>query len=259
MPRLRFERGDDEQRGNRVGDRLGQVPGGILVRRAKRPALRGEEVDGKQRGREHAEPAATIEQPGQRDHHQPGGLEHEPLLGPVGDHDPVGRQVGRCQSRERPDVRGPAAAERPRHQAPASAAAQNGDEAGVEDRQEDIAERPPVAHGQEVGAQPHRVGAVPARQPDTPQRFQMERIQGIAGPPEILAVPASRPSPGGARQGGSGARVPAVMRCDAARRPAPQPPRSKPPKTIPVGFVPEHPADRQGAEDERGLGWSPRA
>ena len=225
--------------------------GGSWSEGAKRPALRREEMDSEQPGRQHAEPAATIEQPGQRDHQQPGGLEHETLLGPVGDQDPVRRHVRRRQSRERPDVGvqqrpgatqapGPAQARRPR----------TGTRRGSKtaSRMSPSARQSPM--GEVVRAQPHRIRAVPSRQPDAPERFQMERIQGIAGQPDILPVPGPDHDQGQQPEEHPGARAPAAARSRRSQTASAAAPSSKPPKTIPVGFVPSTPPIARAPRDK---------
>ena len=95
------EQGDERADG--VGDQRALVPRDLRFASGERPGLRGEDVQAQEDRGPDAQPSAAVERRRQGDHRQPEGVQHEPLLGPVRDDDPVEGHVEHGPDREQAD------------------------------------------------------------------------------------------------------------------------------------------------------------
>ncbi len=176
--RLRLDPGEEaHERGEDVRDHGAQVPRDGRLAAGEGPGLGGQDVHGQQGGGDDPQPSAAVQRGGQRDDGQSDGVEHESLLGPVGDEDPVERDVQHGHEREQGDP-GP---DRPRPGVSHGPCAKDGREPDrgeprVEVGQHDIPQRTPFTPGQVIPARTHRVGPVPAGPDRVSQDADVQRI-----------------------------------------------------------------------------------
>ena len=107
------------------GNQRTEVPRDGPFAIGERPGLGGQDVQSEEHGRPDAQPSSTVEGRRQRDDGQSQGVQHESLLGPVGDDDPVQGHVDhRPEREERRPMAAPAASAdspRPRRRRPTTA------------------------------------------------------------------------------------------------------------------------------------------
>ncbi len=156
-------------------------------------------MHGQEKRTDVTEPPPAIESRRQRDDRQAQGLEHESLLRPVGDREPVEHDIQHGQNREDPDHTAldgvQRLAPRPIRHSPRPGPGQGGEpergEPGVEHGEQDVAQRAPMADGQVVMTGAHRLAPVPPRPEDMPHHADFQRIEGIAGEDRVADEPVS--------------------------------------------------------------------
>ena len=158
-------RDDGDQRADGIADAGSQVPGDGVVASAGMARIWGVRTWRASRHRPgDTEPSSSIERRRQRDDRQAQGLEHESLLRPIGDHEPVEGDIEDGQDREQP--RSIARTRRLRiSECPGAGHRGEPDrgQPGVENREQDIAQAPPVSDRHVIRTGAHRLRAVPAR------------------------------------------------------------------------------------------------